>query len=325
MPGTKTRRDRRPRAPDDAGLLQQQRQRILLPMLLPLLLLSHPHGADAAFAAASPSPSSPPSRMPPQFEPLPPRPAEGAGARPPVLLHDWTGLGLTSYERAWVAQHALLDRRLALRQQQQQQEKAAPTTTGAAEGEWWRGDRLLLLQHPPTYTLGTGSTPDNLRFDPADASAAPAALFRTERGGEATWHGPGQIVAYPLLDLQGGYRADLHWWVVGVGLCGWIGFVGGRGSDDGRRISRVAGRGRASLIRPTMSRYYHHHHHHHRYLRALEEVVIRAMRPLGVEGGREEGLTGVWTSKGKVAVSGLLLLLWEPVDRCDVHTTSCVP
>lgn len=58
--------------------------------------------------------------------------------------------------------------------------------------------------------------------------------------------------------------------------------------------------------------------HTHRYLRALEEVVIRAMRPLGVEGGREEGLTGVWTSKGKVAVSGCLLL--EPVDRCVICT-----
>lgn len=43
----------------------------------------------------------------------------------------------------------------------------------------------------------------------------------------------------------------------------------------------------------------------YRYLRALEEMVIRAMRPLGVEGRREEGLTGVWTDKGKVAVRGL--------------------
>lgn len=45
-----------------------------------------------------------------------------------------------------------------------------------------------------------------------------------------------------------------------------------------------------------------HKNNHRRYLRALEEVVIRAVRPLGVEAGREEGLTGVWTEKGKVAV-----------------------
>jgi lipoyl(octanoyl) transferase len=101
------------------------------------------------------------------------------------LLHDWTAAGLTPYEQAWAAQHAVLDQRLALRQQQE----------GGGNGRqgWWAGDRLFLLQHPPTYTLGTGSTPDNLRFDPTDAAGSPAALFRTERGGEATWHGPGQV------------------------------------------------------------------------------------------------------------------------------------
>lgn len=225
---------RRPR-PNDALQPQQPQQQILLPtpmrMLLPLLALllltSQPHGA-AAFAAA-PASSSAASRMPPQFDPLPPRPPEGgagagAGGRPRVLLHDWTGRGLTDYEQAWAAQHALLDRRLALRQRERDgggnggAPVAARVDDGTSSGEWWRGDRLLLLQHPPTYTLGTGSTPDNLRFDPTDAGARPAALFRTERGGEATWHGPGQIVAYPLLDLQGGYRPDLHWWV-----CGFVG------------------------------------------------------------------------------------------------------
>lgn len=53
-------------------------------------------------------------------------------------------------------------------------------------------DTLLLLQHPPVYTLGAGSTEAHLRFDPA---APPHPLFRTERGGEVTYHGPGQVGA----------------------------------------------------------------------------------------------------------------------------------
>lgn len=163
---------------------------LLLQILLVLLRGPQPRGAEAAFAA----PSLVPSRLPPKFEPLPPRPADAA--RPRVVLHDWTAQGLTPYQQAWAAQHAVLDRRLALRQEGGKQR----TDPG-----WWAGDRLFLLQHPPTYTLGTGSTPDNLRFDPADAAGSPAALFRTERGGEATWHGPGQVGSSfcPQHDLAG--------------------------------------------------------------------------------------------------------------------------
>lgn len=150
--------------------------RLLAPVLLLLVLLP----ASRAF-------SNP--RLPPQFDPLPPR---GAGPRPQVLLHDWTAQGLAPYEQAWAAQHAVLDRRLALRQRER--DGAEEGNGGGGAGRQWRGDRLLLLQHPPTYTLGTGSTPDNLKFDPTDQSGAPAALFRTERGGEATWHGPGQVM-----------------------------------------------------------------------------------------------------------------------------------
>lgn len=68
-------------------------------------------------------------------------------------------------------------------------------------------DRLLILQHGPVYTLGTGSTLDNLRF-PLDRPPFP--LYRTERGGEVTYHGPGQLVAYPILNLRH-HSTDLHW------------------------------------------------------------------------------------------------------------------
>ena len=68
-------------------------------------------------------------------------------------------------------------------------------------------DTVILLQHPPVLTLGTRSTLDNLRGDDP-----PFELFRTERGGEVTYHGPGQLVLYPILDLRS-YRQDVHWYM----------------------------------------------------------------------------------------------------------------
>ena len=65
---------------------------------------------------------------------------------------------------------------------------------------------LVLLQHCPVYTLGTYSTLKNLKFD---AENPPFPLFRTERGGEVTYHGPGQLVAYPIIDLRR-HGQDLH-------------------------------------------------------------------------------------------------------------------
>lgn len=115
-------------------------------------------------------------------------------------------------------------------------------------------DSVLLLQHLPVFTLGTASTEVNLLFCP---SSPPAELFRTERGGEVTFHGPGQLVVYPILNLRN-QRMDLHW-----------------------------------------------------YLRSLEEVVIRTLRTgFGIEAGREEGLTGVWTGGRKVAAMGIRVSRW---------------
>ena len=119
-------------------------------------------------------------------------------------------------------------------------------------------DEAILLQHSPVYTLGAGSTLDHVLFDAAAAGAAP--LVRTERGGEVTWHGPGQLVLYPILNLRY-HRADLHW-----------------------------------------------------YMRALEEVVIRALARLGLEGERSAGLTGVWVGGAKVAAIGIRAKRW-----CTYH------
>ena len=67
-------------------------------------------------------------------------------------------------------------------------------------------EALLLLEHEPCYTLGRGADPAFLGFDPADP---PAPLFRIDRGGEVTHHAPGQLVLYPVLNLQR-HGADLH-------------------------------------------------------------------------------------------------------------------
>lgn len=70
-------------------------------------------------------------------------------------------------------------------------------------------DVLILLEHFPVYTLGQGATLDNLKFDPNDVGYE---LHRIERGGEVTYHCPGQLVGYPILNLRY-HRQDLHWYL----------------------------------------------------------------------------------------------------------------
>lgn len=86
-----------------------------------------------------------------------------------------------------------------------QKELVAASCSRVAPGE----DTVLLLQHPPVYTLGAGSTTDHLKFDPA---SPPHPLHRTERGGEVTYHGPGQLVLYPIMNLKM-HTPDLHWYL----------------------------------------------------------------------------------------------------------------
>lgn len=66
-----------------------------------------------------------------------------------------------------------------------------------------------MQEHPPVYTLGTGSSLNFLKFQPEKTNSE---LYRTERGGEVTYHCPGQLVGYPILNLRY-YRQDLHWYL----------------------------------------------------------------------------------------------------------------
>ena len=70
-------------------------------------------------------------------------------------------------------------------------------------------DVLILLEHPPVYTLGTGSTIDFLKFDPQESEFE---IHRIERGGEVTYHCPNQLVGYPIINLRY-YQQDLHWYL----------------------------------------------------------------------------------------------------------------
>lgn len=99
---------------------------------------------------------------------------------------------LTDYQTAWRFQKALSERSNQLYKSGEN----AP-------------DSLLLVQHPSIYTLGRGATPENIKFKAHENCEHK--VVRIERGGEVTWHGPGQLVAYPIFNLNK-HKKDLHWY-----------------------------------------------------------------------------------------------------------------
>jgi lipoyl(octanoyl) transferase len=117
-------------------------------------------------------------------------------------------------------------------------------------------DTFLFLEHPPVLTLGRGAREEHLLATPEMLQAAGAEVWETSRGGDITYHGPGQLVAYGILDLR----------------------------DHGRDVGR--------------------------YLRDLEEALIRVMAEFGLEAGRRPRLTGVWAGRRKVAAIGVRAERW---------------
>ena len=99
-------------------------------------------------------------------------------------------LGRVGYREAYKLQADLLDRRLK----------------GAI------GDSLLLLEHPPTITIGKSGKPENILASQAELIDRGIVLFFIDRGGDVTYHGPGQLVGYPIIDLKSRGR-DLHRYV----------------------------------------------------------------------------------------------------------------
>jgi lipoyl(octanoyl) transferase len=117
-------------------------------------------------------------------------------------------------------------------------------------------DTLLLLEHPHTLTIGRRGEASAVLLDETELEARGVTLFETNRGGKVTYHGIGQIVGYPIINLSPD-REDVH-----------------------------------------------------RYVRDLEEVILRTVSDFGIEAFRIEGLTGVHTSRGKVAAIGVHIARW---------------
>ena len=123
-------------------------------------------------------------------------------------------------------------------------------------------DTLLLLEHPPVITLGvkTRGKPTNVVASPDELARQGVEVFETGRGGDVTYHGPGQLVGYPILDLSP-HRRDVH-----------------------------------------------------RYVRDLEEALIRAVGAFGIEAHRVSGLTGIWAGsprrEEKLAAIGVRISRW---------------
>src|SRR5918911_3142282 len=128
--------------------------------------------------------------------------------------------------------------------------------TERAVREGRQPDTLLLVEHPHVITLGRRTTEGAVRASEELLRARGVALFETNRGGKATYHGLGQVVGYPVINLSP-EREDAH-----------------------------------------------------RYVRDLEEVLIRALSDFGIESFRIKGLTGVHTTEGKVAAIGVHIARW---------------
>ena len=116
---------------------------------------------------------------------------------------------------------------------------------------------LLLLQHPPVITLGVrGGSRSNITASGALLASRGIEVHDTGRGGDVTYHGPGQIVGYPILDLRPD-RCDVH-----------------------------------------------------RYVRDLEDVMIRVCADYGVAAGRINGLSGAWVGSEKIGAIGVRISRW---------------
>lgn len=160
-----------------------------------------------------------------------------------IELYD---IGRASYQPVWDLQHKV--------QQCIIDEKRAEQK-GEFEGTR-KDDALIFVEHPHVYTLGKSGAEENMLRSRSELQKWEAEFVKIDRGGDITYHGPGQIVGYPILDL------DRHFTDI------------------------------------------------HKYLRFLEEVIIRVCADYGFEAGRIDRLTGVWVGNEKICAMGIRCSRW---------------
>jgi lipoyl(octanoyl) transferase len=135
-----------------------------------------------------------------------------------------------------------------------------------------RGERpntFLLCEHPDVITLGRNARTDaNLLMSRELLEANGYQVFDVDRGGDVTYHGPGQLVGYPIIRLAD-FREDLGW-----------------------------------------------------YMRAIEELIIRAIASYGLEGGRRQGMSGVWVGQRKICAIGVRASRWVTMHGFALNVTT---
>ena len=140
-------------------------------------------------------------------------------------------LGLIDYQQAWDLQEKLFAKVVAVK---------IANRSISSENQSPTPNHLLFCEHPHVFTLGKSGKLENMLLDEEGLSEVRARFYKINRGGDITYHGPGQLVGYPILDLDN-FFTDIH-----------------------------------------------------RYMRTLEEAIIRTLADYGLAAGRIEGLTGVW-------------------------------
>jgi len=150
-------------------------------------------------------------------------------------------LGQMAYKDAWDYQEQLLGENVTIKGRLRLAAEAGEPIEGLQTVH-----HLLFVEHPPVYTLGKSGDPAHVLLSEENLAARGIEYFQTNRGGDITYHGPGQLVGYPILDLEHFY------------------------TDIGR------------------------------YLRNVEEVVIRTLADYGLKGERSAGETGVWLDPDKL-------------------------
>lgn len=142
-------------------------------------------------------------------------------------------LGKIDFKDAWDIQESYFNRIVAHKLENRKREESG-------EDEVFTGNYMLICEHPHVYTLGKSGEEENLLIDTEGLESKEASFYKINRGGDITYHGPGQLVVYPILNLDY-FFTDIH-----------------------------------------------------KYLRFLEEAVIKTLAEYGIDSGRYDGYTGVW-------------------------------